>query len=94
MPQIVKSCENIWSLRNFLRIFAKSFKLKIVANLAKKNNMNEILVPYGVRREIMEGLGYSYPTIRNALLGKSQSNASKKIRQAAINKGGYEIVKK
>jgi hypothetical protein len=56
--------------------------------------MNEILVPYGVKKEIMEGLGYTYPTIKKALRGESRSKASKKIRQAAINKGGYEIVKK
>ncbi len=56
--------------------------------------MNEILVPHGVKREIMEGLGVSYPTVQKALCGKSNNKLSQKIRQAALNKGGCEVVQK
>ena len=55
--------------------------------------MGEILVPHGVKSEIMNALGYSYPTIREALRGNIDTYASRKIRQAALNKGGIEVTK-
>lgn len=67
--------------------------VKNATNLIKKIDMREILVPHGVKSEIKDALGYSYPTIREALRGNMNTHASKRIRQAALNKGGIEVRK-
>ncbi|PID94517.1 MAG: hypothetical protein CSA89_01470 [Bacteroidales bacterium] len=55
--------------------------------------MNEIILPYGKRKEIKEELRVSYPTIIRALKGKNRSLVTQKIRQMAYVKGGYEVVR-
>ena len=50
-----------------------------------------IKVDYSVRKEIMAALGVTYPTIRKALNGKTDTELSKKIRKAALAKGGVEL---
>lgn len=53
--------------------------------------MNEILVPLGAKAQLKKQFNCSYPTIHTALLGKSKSMLSLKIRHAALEKGGAEI---
>ncbi|SCD21771.1 Hypothetical protein PSM36_2982 [Proteiniphilum saccharofermentans] len=50
-----------------------------------------IKVDYSVRKEIMKLLNVTYPTIRKALNGKTNTELSKRIRQTAIAKGGVEL---
>ncbi|HHU96861.1 MAG: hypothetical protein QM237_10765 [Bacteroidota bacterium] len=50
-----------------------------------------IKVGYSVRKEIMAALGVTYPTIRKALNGTSDTELAKKIRAAALAKGGVEL---
>lgn len=50
-----------------------------------------IRVDYAVRKEIMKILDVTYPTIRKALNGETDTELSKKIRQTAIAKGGIEL---
>jgi len=50
--------------------------------------MKVILVDHGTRKEIARVLKCTYPTIKKALECKSDTLLSRKIRQAAINRGG------
>lgn len=50
-----------------------------------------IKVDYSVRKEIMKLLNVTYPTIRKALNGKTNTELSKRIRETAIAKGGVEL---
>lgn len=50
-----------------------------------------IKVDYSVRKEIMKVLNVTYPTIRKALNGKTNTELSKRIRETAIAKGGVEL---
>ncbi len=50
-----------------------------------------IKVDYSVRKEIMKLLNVTYPTIRKALNGKTDTELSKRIRETAIAKGGVEL---
>jgi|AGTN01.1.fsa_nt_gi hypothetical protein len=50
-----------------------------------------IKVEYSVRKEIMKMLNVTYPTIRKALNGETDTELSKKIRKMAIAKGGVEL---
>lgn len=55
-----------------------------------------IKVGHSVRKELMEALGVTYPTIRKALNGLTDNELAQKIRTTALAKGGIElkIVKK
>ncbi|HLW09750.1 MAG TPA: hypothetical protein VKX35_05075 [Fermentimonas sp.] len=57
--------------------------------------MNKIIikVDYSVRKEIMQILNVSYPTIRRALNNETNTEVAKKIRQVALAKGGTELKK-
>lgn len=50
-----------------------------------------IKVDYSVRKEIMKLLNVTYPTIRKALNGKTDTELSKRIRETAMAKGGIEL---
>ncbi len=50
-----------------------------------------IKVGHSVRKEIMEALGVTYPTIRKALNGLTDNELAKKIRTTALAKGGVEL---
>ncbi|MFA7492700.1 MAG: hypothetical protein WCZ43_04190 [Proteiniphilum sp.] len=50
-----------------------------------------IKVDYSVRKEIMKLLNVTYPTIRKALNGKTDTELSKRIREIAMAKGGIEL---
>lgn len=51
-----------------------------------------ILVLQGVKKSLVEKFNASYPTVRDALNGKSKSLKSIQIREAAINDfGGMEM---
>lgn len=50
-----------------------------------------IKVDYSVRKEIMKMVNVTYPTIRKALNGETDTELSKRIRQIAIAKGGIEL---
>lgn len=48
----------------------------------------EILVPHGVKIRLKESTGYSEVTIRHALKGFTDTEASKIIRKRALEMGG------
>lgn len=50
-----------------------------------------IKVDYSVRKEIMKIFDVSYPTIRRALNGTTNTELAKKIRKVALIKGGVEL---
>ncbi len=50
-----------------------------------------IKVDYSVRKEIMKIFDVSYPTIRRALNGTTNTELAKKIRKVALEKGGVEL---
>lgn len=52
--------------------------------------MNKILVEPGEKMYLKELFGVSYPTIRKALNGLSDSILSIQIRKAALERGGVE----
>lgn len=52
--------------------------------------MSKILVTNGEKGELVKLFNTSYPTVRDALNGRSKSILSYKIRQAAIERGGME----
>lgn len=53
--------------------------------------MKRILVNTGKRKEIIESLKTTYPTVRTALNGSCDSLLSRKIRRLALDLGGeYE----
>ncbi len=56
-----------------------------------QGKQNEILVPLGVKTELKKIFETSYPTVRGALNGKTNSDLSRRIRHAAISRyGGVE----
>ena len=55
--------------------------------------MNRILVAPGEKVYLTRLFAISYPTVRKALNGKSNSSTSLKIRKAALERGGVESEK-
>lgn len=73
--------------------FAKSFKTESCDKYTKKIKMSkqsEILVGYGERQKLMAIFRTSYPTVRAALRGKTNTDLARKIRTAALKRGGVE----
>ena len=70
-------------------------KCKVATKLQKKmtytSNMSKILVEHGLRMKIHRVLGYSRPTINEALSGRSSTDVAKKIRLYALSNGGVEV---
>ena len=54
-------------------------------------NMTKILVDHNQKKELIELLNVTYPTIRKALRGKCASEISIKIREEALKLGGAEV---
>lgn len=58
----------------------------------KQKTMRQIIVNYGIRKRLKaEGLG-SYPTIREALDCRSNTEVARRIRQRALQLGGKVMV--
>lgn len=53
--------------------------------------MNEILTKHGERGKLAKIFDVSHVTVRNALKGRTNSPLAKRIRQAAILRGGKEL---
>ncbi len=47
-----------------------------------------IIVSHGLKKEMMEVLDTSYPSIRSALVFKTNTLKARAIRQYALNNGG------
>jgi hypothetical protein len=71
--------------------FEKRYKDKEKFSHITKMGNTIIKVDYAVRKEIMRMLNVTYPTIRKALNGETDTELSKRIRQTAIAKGGIEL---
>jgi hypothetical protein len=56
--------------------------------------MNEIIIKHKGKKKIKDALKTSYPTIRLALLGESESKLSSLIRAKALELGGVETGKR
>ena len=54
--------------------------------------MRRIIVDYGTRREIMQLLDCTYPTVRTALQFGSDTELAQRIRKVAMEKGGTELI--
>lgn len=54
--------------------------------------MNKILVKWGEKWQLAKLFDVSYPTVRDALSGKRTSKVGVRIRRAALERGGMEIV--
>lgn len=53
--------------------------------------MTEIYAPYGLRKKTNQVLGYSRPTINEALKGNSSTNIALRIRRYVLLNGGIEL---
>lgn len=53
--------------------------------------MKEILTRYGEVTKICQLLGLSRPTVINALKGRRDDDLAKRVRTAAIKRGGVEV---
>lgn len=53
--------------------------------------MSEILLKHKVKKQIKEALNTSYPTIRLALLGETDTDLAKEIRAKALELGGVKV---
>jgi hypothetical protein len=54
--------------------------------------MGEILVKQGEKKELAKLFRKSHVTIRRALRGSTETLLAKKIRKAAIERGGMEVI--
>lgn len=52
---------------------------------------NRIIIEHSIRKRIKEDLNTSYPTIRSALLGITNTEKSRAIRKKALELGGIEL---
>jgi hypothetical protein len=55
--------------------------------------MNEILIRFKMKKRIKDELDTTYPTIRLALLGETDTKLAMRIRERALELGGVEIEK-
>lgn len=55
--------------------------------------MNQIIVNHGIKNRIKEDLNTTYPTIRAALYGITDTKLSQEIRALALELGGVEVPK-
>lgn len=60
-------------------------------NPEMKNSIREIKIEHGLRKEIMNQLSTTYPTIKTALLYKSHTSLSDRIREYALQHGGILV---
>lgn len=74
-------------------IFAEHFKTESCDKYTKKIKMSkqsEILVGYGERQKLAAIFRKSLPTIRKALRGEVNNELARRIRTAALRRGGVE----
>lgn len=58
----------------------------------EQEKRNKILVPDGVRTQLRDLFNTSYPTVRGALNGETNSKLAQKIRHTAVERfGGVEL---
>jgi hypothetical protein len=55
-------------------------------------NMNVIKVPHGVNGKLCDIFGMSRPFVRKCLEGTSRHKLAGRIRKAALENGGVEVV--
>lgn len=55
--------------------------------------MKEIIVKHGIKNRIMKDLDTTYPTIREALYGMTNTKLAQEIRALALKLGGVEVTK-
>lgn len=67
------------------------FVISISILKANIGTMGEILIKHKVKKRIKESVGASYPTIRLALLGETDTDLAKQIRTKALELGGVEV---
>lgn len=53
--------------------------------------MSKVLVSHGEKKELMRIFDICHVTVREALNGKSDTLLAKKIRKAAIERGGVKV---
>jgi hypothetical protein len=53
--------------------------------------MKQILTRFGERKALCEIFEVTMPTVRSALAGSSRTKLAKRIRKAAIERGGMEV---
>lgn len=53
--------------------------------------MNKIFLAHNKKKHLKQFFGVSYPTVRKALNGLTQSSTAKEIREKAIEIGGEEM---
>ena len=63
-----------------------------VKKIKKESNMAKILVANGEKVFLKKYFNTTYPTVRDALNGKTNSSLAKKIRYVAIKRGGMEQI--
>ena len=63
-----------------------------VKKIKKESNMAKILVANGEKVCLKKYFNTTYPTVRDALNGKTNSSLAKKIRYVAIKRGGMEQI--
>lgn len=68
-----------------------AYKVKKIKSLS---NMAKILVANGEKVFLKKYFKTTYPTVRDALNGKTNSDLAKKIRFVAIKRGGMEQISK
>ncbi len=54
--------------------------------------MGKILTELGEKKELMKIFGVCHVTVREALRGNNDTKLCRKIRKAAIERGGVEVV--
>lgn len=73
-------------------IFVSAFKCESrgtkVMKIIKTKKMAKVIVEYGERQRIAAMFNTSLPTVRAALRGETNTALAKKIRAAAIKRGG------
>ena len=69
------------------KIWRQNYKKKMTYT----SSMSKILVEHGLKMKIHMVLGYSRPTINEALAGRSETAIAKKIRLYALRNGGVEV---
>lgn len=62
--------------------------------LYKGSRLLCIMVEHGLRKEIMEKLGTTYPTVKKALIYQSNTELAEKVRYYALTHGGVLVEKR
>lgn len=78
----------------FISTFAKRFKMKLRDKYTKKIKMSKqsvIWVSHGESKQLAAIFQKSYPTIRKALRGEVDNELARRIRTAALRRGGKEL---